>query len=434
MTKTPLADLAAFLQSRRPAILGAWREAIRVHPQLNTGAALPRAQLNDHIPSLLESFEQSLVAGEAGRDGGRSEQLRDAAAHGLQRWHQGYDLQEVVREWAVLHPIVLDEIETHFEACPQGEPRAAREARRALAKLVGDGMCESTQQYFRLEQIEAAGQVRDLESALVQLRELEAERATLWHQAAHDLRGNLSVVSNVAAGFEKLSDDRRGAAAAALKRNVVALHRLLDDASALARLQAGKELRTVSPFDAVALLDELCQDCRSLADERNLGLAFRGPAELWVEGDPVKTRRIAQNLLLNAIKYTSTGGIELTCGEGEKGDSRRWFLTIRDSGPGLGAGPGAPLAAALERATEASHDVDDAARTGQPTRVSGGVDPVPAAADKPAHHGQGEGIGLSIVKRLCEMLDATVEVESTSGVGTTFRVLLPRAYGQRGPS
>jgi signal transduction histidine kinase len=40
----------------------------------------------------------------------------------------------------------------------------------------------------------------------------------------------------------------------------------------------------------------------------------------------------------------------------------------------------------------------------------------------------GEGIGLSIVKRLCEMLDAEIEMHSVKGVGTSFRVLLPRRY------
>ena len=41
----------------------------------------------------------------------------------------------------------------------------------------------------------------------------------------------------------------------------------------------------------------------------------------------------------------------------------------------------------------------------------------------------GEGLGLSIVKRLCDMLDATIEIKSVLNVGTTFRVLFPRKYG-----
>ena len=40
----------------------------------------------------------------------------------------------------------------------------------------------------------------------------------------------------------------------------------------------------------------------------------------------------------------------------------------------------------------------------------------------------GEGIGLSIVKRLCEMLDASIEMQSVPGMGTTFRILFPRQY------
>jgi signal transduction histidine kinase len=44
------------------------------------------------------------------------------------------------------------------------------------------------------------------------------------------------------------------------------------------------------------------------------------------------------------------------------------------------------------------------------------------------HPQQGEGIGLSIVKRLCEVLDASMEIESAAGTGTTFRVVLPCVY------
>ena len=54
--------------------------------------------------------------------------------------------------------------------------------------------------------------------------------------------------------------------------------------------------------------------------------------------------------------------------------------------------------------------------------------PEPSQAEKPSRDEAGEGIGLSIVKRLCELLDATIELKSEKDVGTTFRILFPRTY------
>ena len=44
---------------------------------------------------------------------------------------------------------------------------------------------------------------------------------------------------------------------------------------------------------------------------------------------------------------------------------------------------------------------------------------------------RGEGVGLSIVKRLCELLDASINIDSREGAGTSFRVSFPRRYGPR---
>ena len=54
------------------------------------------------------------------------------------------------------------------------------------------------------------------------------------------------------------------------------------------------------------------------------------------------------------------------------------------------------------------------------------ISDVSAAARAPVRHG--EGIGLSIVKRLCQILDATLALDSTPARGTTFTIVLPRRY------
>jgi hypothetical protein len=124
-----------------------------------------------------------------------------AAAHGLQRWQQGYDLREVTRELGKLNECVVAELEDYTKANPAVSSAAIAASRRVWAALCSAGIEESIGQYFQVQQQEAAGHVRDLESALVEIRAIEQERGDLWRQAAHDLRGNLGVVANATVGL-----------------------------------------------------------------------------------------------------------------------------------------------------------------------------------------------------------------------------------------
>jgi signal transduction histidine kinase len=100
---------------------------------------------------------------------------------------------------------------------------------------------------------------------------------------------------------------------------------------------------------------------------------------------------------------------------------------VRDTGPGFHAGPGAPLAAALQEATNEARELDSRAGESSSTMSADVHDA------RPVRQQRGEGIGLSIVKRLCELLDASLELESAPGEGTTFRVVFPRRYPPAAP-
>lgn len=423
-----LAALASHLTQRRDAILRAWRSEVALDPTLTTGAALPRAQLHDHIPALLEDFEQRLRQPQTDNT-----HPGNAAAHGLHRWQQGFDLAEVARELGRLNECVVREIERYANESPAANPSAMAGARLLWAQIYSVAVSASTSQYFKLQQMEATSHVRELEQALRNLQELERQRASLWQQAAHDLRGNLGVVANATAGLHVPTADEtaRSTFLRLLGRNVKALHRLLDDVTSLARLQGGHEQRTVAPLDAGALLTELGESLRPLAEERELSLTVRGARPFNVHGDGVKLQRIAQNLLLNAIRYTHRGGVELSWGDSGAQDSERWMMQVRDSGPGIRPATQSELANALEVATDNARQVTVDAKSGTVSHApdeQAGLADAPAAPSKTADAVQpGEGIGLSIVKRLCDLLDATVNLDSEAS-GTTFRILLPRHY------
>jgi signal transduction histidine kinase len=410
--------LADHVRSQTPALIAAWRAAVAADPLLTTGESLPRAQLEDHLPGWLSTFADVLADPPGGHPTSAAE-TEAAEAHGLQRWQQGYDLHEVTREWGCLHRCLVAAVEAFAAGHPGLAGAVLAEARIKLAEQISEAVSASAEKYFRLERIEAPGSVRDLEQALADVRELERRRAELWQQAAHDLRGNLGVVSNVAQGltFRDLPAEKRADFLGLLRNNVRALHHLLDDVTALARLQAGQEGRRVEAFDAAELLRGLADDVRPLADDRGLHLKIAGgPASLAVQGDRVKVRRIAQNLLLNALKYTQSGGVTLRWSDTEASDDGRWYFVVEDTGPGFDAGPAAPIVDALSAATSGASE------------VASGADAVLSGdGGRSGHQARGEGLGLAIVKRLCDLLNATVELE-TGAAGTKVRILVPRHY------
>jgi signal transduction histidine kinase len=418
-----LAALGQFLHERQAALLEAWRALLRGDPAMTSSRVLTGPEINDHMPMLLALYGRRLAGMAEAYDG--QAVPHGGEAHGLHRWQQGYDLREVSNELGRLNECMVAELEAYAAARPQLSAGVMAEARRRWAALLTEASCASTAQFHRLQQLEAAGHIDELDGALDDLLELERMRAELWQQAAHDLRGNVAVVANATAGLASggLPGSARESFLKLLQRNVSALNHLLNDITSLARLQAGEEHRQVSPFDAALLLRELCLAMAGLAEQRGLSLAFHGPERLPVEGDAVKLRRIVQNLILNALAYTRQGGVQLRCEGPHAGDDQRWLLTLHDTGPGLQTRSEAPIAAALEQATALKQDAaatQDAAAPAAAPAVAR-----PHASRTPG----GEGLGLSIVKRLCDLLDATVEVESLPGQGTTFRIRFPLGYG-----
>lgn len=422
--------LAAHLHERRAAILAAWSRAAESDPRITTSSTLSRAQFYDHIPNMLDALERRLRA-KGVRDtlSATQDEATNAEGHGLQRWQQGYNEQEVMREWIWLNECLADELEIYAESRPQLAPGVMSSAWRLIAQFLVTGMSESVGQYAALQRADASARLHALEDALRELTELEQQRAQAWREAAHDLRGNLSIVNNVATVLQSGSSRAPPlqSSLGMLERSVGSLRALLDDLTTQARLDAGHEQREIRGFDAAQLLAELCANSQATAAAHGLFLKADGPQSLVVEGDRVKTSRIAQNLLLNALHYTKHGGVKVNW-EAEGSDNDRWVLCVQDTGPGLGTDASAPLSVALDAATRDTQNLEQRAAA----TAAGGErrDQAPTLASRSSSNvdGRGEGIGLAIVKRLCELLDASLELQTEPGRGTTFRVTFPSAY------
>ncbi len=137
------------------------------------------------------------------------------------------------------------------------------------------------------------------------------------------------------------------------------------------------------------------------AARKGLTLAVEADEDVKVDQDRVAVGRVLQNLISNAVKFTDRGGV--TVRVGRRGD--RAMLEVRDTGRGM------TEAFLPHLFDEFRQESTGAARTHE-----------------------GSGLGLAITKRLIELMEGTIEVESTQGEGSVFRVTWPAADAGRRPS
>lgn len=426
--------LAVFLRSRRASMLSAWRRKVNDDPDVTASSALARAQFVDHIPRILDAFERRLRARNAREaDAATAAERAGAAEHGVHRWLHGYNYRETMREWGHLQVSLTDEMEAFVLANPSLDSVAMSEARQQATQLFVECVVESAVGHASLQEAEAASRLTDLERVLDQVRTVERARAELWHEVTHDLRGNVSAVKLAATALVR-SDTGPIAprAVTAIQASAAALGLLLNDLIELTRLEAGREDRLIAQFDVAAVLREIAAGFQPMAAERHLFLKIEGPASLPACGDAAKVRRIVQNLVINALKYTERGGVQLLFGMIENSEVPSWTCSIQDTGVGLTEGEVTPLARVLGEATDEDRVVarEAAAKNANnPPPRSVTARTLPSASTERAETLESsEGIGLTIVKRLCELLDATIELHSSVGRGTTFRLVFPLAY------
>ena len=255
---------------------------------------------------------------------------------------------------------------------------------------------------------------------LALLQKQVRERGELLRASSHDLRGNLGIIQGAAELFNIVdTDEERTQMQDMLQRNVSETTRLITELLDYSRLEAGQQQVTIGQFDAAELLQRLGENVRPLLERKKLHLYLLGEDSLLVEGDAVNVLRIAQNLVLNALKYTNQGSISLRWGSI---GPDKWYFSVDDTGPGMDQ----------NTANNLSHGQPASANT---TGQASGTDTTEATTpefvrvEKPLlGPTPGEGIGLVIVRQLCGLLQGRLAVESTSGKGSIFRVTLPRQY------
>lgn len=410
----PAAELATYLLNRRDAILNKWRTACEQDSSLPHIASLTRDEFNNMLPLILNILGQRL------RDMPvEADPTQVASAHGLHRWHKGRSLRNLLTELDHLYQILSDELQLYRQLYPEKDLAILLSAAEQIARLKSETIEGSATEYDAQQQLSAASRSDGLQQALNQLNQLGRERSDLLRTSSHDLKSSFGLISGSTQLLKQTgkTDQERAHLVDILNRNLTNVQTMLVQLTDLARLEAGQESLTIEPFDAAQVLRELVASAQSLVSEKGLVLWADGPDSLLVKSDLVKVQRIVQNLLLNAIRYTPKGMISVSW---SSESTYRWYISVQDSGPGLPAGLVSLLAGQLEPSIE----------PGAVLKRDLTTDPIdlpptdPTSVESGNKVQGGEGIGLHIVKRLCELLGASLDVETQPGNGTLFRIRL----------
>jgi len=239
---------------------------------------------------------------------------------------------------------------------------------------------------------------RQVEEQNEALRELDELKTQLVATASHELRTPLASIVSFA---DLLADGHAGAHPPeemrfidAIQRNADRLLHLVDDLLLLARLES-KAVALLREQVAVGdLIAELVENARARASDRSISIELHSDGSASIEGDRSKLTQVIDNLISNAVKFTSDGG-EVTVVVEQQFDT----VTVAVSDTGIGI-PSEDLDRLFERFFRA-----DNARKNQ----------IP-----------GTGLGLSVSLGLVELHGGSLAVESAEGVGTTMTVTLPK--------
>ncbi|NQY13464.1 MAG: HAMP domain-containing histidine kinase [Henriciella sp.] len=272
--------------------------------------------------------------------------------------------------------------------------RALAPAVRVGADLTDFSGADHKVSVLRIPRVDGSWLVLMPESAVLD-GEDAVDRTQFFAGLGHDLKSPLNAVI----GFAEIMDaEMRGPMPAAYKDypglirdSGETLLRLVEDMLAYAKSETGTYELDPAPMDIAASGESVLRQSQAMADKAEVKLRMTGTAEVIAMADADAVRRIWDNLVSNAIKYSSPGDT-VTLRAHIVGETS--IIEVTDNGAGM--------------------DAEDLARIAQPF-----------AQGRNAKGRAGTGLGLAMVQRLAEMQGGQVEIRTAPGTGTRVTVRLP---------
>jgi signal transduction histidine kinase len=366
----PFPELAAALRQRSAHIIE--RLQTMVKELLPSADQMTFSELRDQLPKALEEMAGAL---EATVPGPTRSFLNDATEHGVCRFHQSFNLRELLVEYSLLRTILIDEVSAGLS-----RPLTMDEVTTLNVGVDASSRRAVTAYVSRMsEDMQAAAEAQSKHLSFL----------------SHDLRGNLNgilltveVLRRQLVSTPSMSES--------LEDLDVMRHAILDTVATMDRFlyaekfRRGKVEAKLGAVDVSSLLHDMAVRFHALAREKRIELMVDPAVCPPVVSDRELILLILQNVVGNALKYTKQGSVRLAAaGQGDGGCR----ISITDTGPGI--------------APDQVERLFDAYTRGE------------------THGQKGIGLGLSIAHQAADVLGAKLRVESQVGKGSTFHLDLP---------
>lgn len=390
-------DLGKSLLAKADAIIEDWIAAIRDNVEdIESSRGLAYKSVRNSIPLVLEALatllSQSLTS--------ETQKLEDKGLkHGIVRAEQGYDITEILLEYGLLRKVIFTVLKPDLLLFSGDE---ILETVELIDSIIDQVVSLSLESYVeaRLKELQ------NLQSQLIlnnqELTRLVAMQKESASHLAHELKSPLNSImgfSSILLKQQRKISQREDTSlnlqlTEKVIRNSRQLLRLINDTLEISRYEAGKIPLSLEWVDVRSRIQMVVEAIEPTAREKNLEVILRcDSAPEQVLTDPLRLQQIITNLVSNAIRYTESGAVKITC---LSKDNDQWSIIVTDTGIGISQEAQAQIFESYFRVgTEATYSPNST------------------------------GLGLAIVEKLVKLLSGKIDLLSKPESGSTFTITFP---------
>lgn len=380
------------IAEQKDEIIAVWMAQVQEHSHIQSSEELEYKAILKSLPGLINAIAHLLSQSSAPDNYAL---IEGSNQHGTKRAAQGYNAEEIVREYAILRKVLFNALEQELLA---SEPLLLLRTVRLLDSAVDQSLAISLKRYTE-ERLRDVNLLYDeMVASNQQLdRLLRNEQMNLSH-LAHELKSPLTCIIGYSDLF--LRQQPKGIINAEFIEQVLSSGRklleIVNDTLEMSLYESGQVTITPTPVQMCDLLEDIVSVMNTLAYQKGLKIDIScEPIPEAIVTDKNRLRQIITNILSNAIRYTEAGSIHV---RSQITDLDRVEIAITDTGLGI--------------------DPDEQARIFEPYFQGKAGQQLPSST----------GLGLAIAHKMATLLQGTIHLDSEPTHGSTFTLSLPLRY------